>query len=115
MTAARMFVVGLRRDGLLERTATVRAELFGSLGATGHGHGSDKAVLLGLCGEDPRTVDTDTVPERVDQIRRDCRIDLLGEHTVAFDPDTDLVLHRRRSLPAHPNGMIFTASDTAGS
>jgi L-serine dehydratase len=114
MTAARMFVVALERDGLLERTATVRAELFGSLGATGHGHGSDKAVLLGLCGADPRTVDTDTVPDRVDQIRRDRRIDLLGEHTVAFDPDTDLVLHRRRSLPAHPNGMIFTASDDSG-
>ncbi|HVV22459.1 MAG TPA: L-serine ammonia-lyase [Pseudonocardiaceae bacterium] len=114
MTAARMFAAGLKRDGLLERTATVRAELFGSLGATGHGHGSDRAVLLGLCGADPRTVDTDTVPDRVDQIRRDRRIDLLGEHTVAFDPDTDLVLHRRRSLPAHPNGMIFTASDDSG-
>ncbi len=87
----------------------MRAELYGSLGATGHGHGSDRAVLLGLCGEDPRTVDTDTVAERVAVIKRDRRLDLLGEHPIDFDPDTDLVLHRRKSLPAHPNGMVFTA------
>src|ERR1700760_4118350 len=90
MKAARMFVVSLRADGLLSRTASVRAELFGSLGATGHGHGSDRAVLLGLCGEDPRTVDVDTVGDRVAEIKRQCAVDLLGEHTVAFDPDHDL-------------------------
>jgi L-serine dehydratase len=109
MTAARMFVAGLRDDGLLARVTGVRAELFGSLGATGHGHGSDRAVLLGLCGEDPRTVDTDSVTDRVARIRRERTLVLLGEHAIGFDPDTDLVLHRRKSLPAHPNGMIFTA------
>jgi L-serine dehydratase len=114
MKAARMFAVGLRADGLLTRTASVRAELFGSLGATGHGHGSDRAVLLGLCGEDPRTVDVDTVGDRVADIKRRQAIDLLGEYTVAFDPDHDLVLHRRKSLPTHPNGMIFTAIDDTG-
>jgi L-serine dehydratase len=114
MKAARLFALGLRDSGLLGRTRTVRAELFGSLGATGHGHGSDRAVLLGLSGEDPRTVDTDTVPERVAAIRQDNAINLLGEHRISFDPDTDLVLHRRRSLPAHPNGMTFTALDEAG-
>src|ERR1700744_3567108 len=111
MRAARMFATGLRSDGLLERTAGLRAELFGSLGATGHGHGSDNAVLLGLCGEDPRTVDTDSVTERVAAIRQDQAVTVLGEHVVAFDPDRDLVLHRRKSLPTHPNGMIFTALD----
>ena len=109
MKAARTFVVGLREDGLLDQVTTVKAELFGSLGATGHGHGSDRAVLLGLSGEDPRTVDTDTVADRVDKIKADKALDLLGEHRIAFDPDHDLVLHRRRSLPTHPNGMIFTA------
>jgi L-serine dehydratase len=114
MKAARLFATGLRADGLLDRVTSVRAELFGSLGATGHGHGSDRAVLLGLCGEDPRTVVTDTVADRVAAIRQRLSIDLLGEHTIAFDPDHDLVLHRRRSLPAHPNGMIFTAADATG-
>ncbi|HEX3589400.1 MAG TPA: L-serine ammonia-lyase [Pseudonocardiaceae bacterium] len=114
MKAARMFAAGLRSDGLLHRTAGVSAQLFGSLGATGHGHGSDRAVLLGLCGEDPRTVDTDTADERIAAIRLDKAVDLLGEHRVPFDPDHDLVLHRRKSLPTHPNGMIFTATDASG-
>jgi L-serine dehydratase len=114
MKAARIFALGLRSDGLLDRTASVRAELFGSLGATGRGHGSDRAVLLGLLGEDPRTVDVDTVDDRVASIRRLFALDLLGEHRISFDPDRDLVLHRRRSLPAHPNGMTFTALDDAG-
>jgi L-serine dehydratase len=114
MKAARLFALGLRSDGLLEHTDSVRAELFGSLGATGHGHGSDRAVLLGLLGEDPRTVDVDTVAERVAAIRTLFALDLLGEHRISFDPDRDLVLHRRRSLPAHPNGMTFTALDHAG-
>jgi L-serine dehydratase len=114
MKAARLFVTGLRADGLLTRTSAVRVELFGSLGATGHGHGSDTAVQLGLLGEDPRTVDVDAVPDRIAAIRSGHKIDLLGEHAVGFDPDHDVVLHRRRSLPAHPNGMICTAFDGRG-
>jgi L-serine dehydratase len=114
MRAARRFVVGLRADGLLAGTARITVELFGSLGATGHGHGSDNAVLLGLCGADPRTVDTDTIPDRVAEIRRRLAVDVLGERSVTFDPDRDLVLHRRRSLPAHPNGMICRALAASG-
>jgi L-serine dehydratase len=92
----------------------VRAELFGSLGATGHGHGSAKAVVLGLLGEDPATVDTDTADERVAAVRDAGSLRLVGGARVAFDPDTDVVLHRRRSLPEHPNGMRFTAWDPSG-
>jgi L-serine dehydratase len=114
MTAARMFVADLKADGLLDRVSSLKAELFGSLGATGHGHGSDRAILLGLSGEHPRTVDTDTVADRVATIRQEQAIELLGEQRITFDPDHDLVLHRRRSLPAHPNGMIFTACDEHG-
>ncbi|MEH1015285.1 L-serine ammonia-lyase [Micromonospora sp. CPCC 206060] len=114
MRAARTFVGGLKADGLLATTVRVQAELFGSLGATGHGHGSDRAVLLGLAGEAPETVDTDTVDERVAQVRATGRLDLLGVHEVAFDPERDLVLHRRRSLPYHPNGMTFAAYDDTG-
>ncbi|MEV1144573.1 L-serine ammonia-lyase [Micromonospora sp. NPDC049799] len=114
MRAARTFVAGLKADGLLTDTARVRAELFGSLGATGHGHGSDRAVLLGLAGEAPETVDTDSVDARVARIRAERRLALLDAHEVDFDPDRDLVLHRRRSLPYHPNGMTFAAYDGAG-
>jgi L-serine dehydratase len=115
MRAARTFVDGLATDGLLTTVTEVRAELFGSLGATGHGHGSDRAVLLGLAGEVPETVDTDTVAERVDRVRATRRLALLGEHEIEFDPDTHLVLHRRRSLPFHPNGMRFLATGSGWS
>ncbi|MET8278630.1 L-serine ammonia-lyase [Micromonospora sp. NPDC005174] len=114
MRAARTFVAGLKADGLLADTARVQAELFGSLGATGHGHGSGPAVLLGLAGESPETVDTDTVGPRVERIRAERRISLLDAHEIDFDPDRDLTLHRRRSLPYHPNGMTFVAFDAAG-
>ncbi|SCL17222.1 L-serine ammonia-lyase [Micromonospora inyonensis] len=114
MRAARTFVAGLKADGLLTGTAQVRAELFGSLGATGHGHGSDRAVLLGLAGEVPETVDTDGVGPRIDRVHADRRLALLDVHEIDFDPDRDLVLHRRRSLPYHPNGMTFTAYDADG-
>ncbi len=113
MRAARRFVAGLAADGLLGRTARVRSELFGSLGATGHGHHSDRAVLLGLEGEDPETVDTSTVEQRVERIRRTGTLTLAGTRPVGWQED-DLVLHRRRALPGHPNGMTFEALDAAG-
>ncbi|GGR65216.1 L-serine dehydratase [Micromonospora fulviviridis] len=114
MRAARTFVAGLKADGQLADVTRVQAELFGSLGATGHGHGSDRAVLLGLEGESPETVDTDSVGPRVERIRAQRRLSLLGSQEIDFDPDRDLVLHRRRSLPYHPNGMTFAAFDAAG-
>ncbi|WP_369264324.1 L-serine ammonia-lyase [Streptomyces sp. R35] len=114
MKAARLFATGLYEDGLFPRTASVRAELFGSLGATGHGHGSDKAVLLGLEGEDPETVDTDTVDDRVHRIHAAGRLRLLGRREVEFREREHLVLHRRRALPFHPNGMRFAATDGEG-
>jgi L-serine dehydratase len=113
MRAARTFAQGLETDGLLADVARVRAELFGSLGATGHGHGSDRAVILGLEGETPDLVDTATVAERVAAVRESERVALLGRHEVAL-VDDDLVLHRRSSLPFHPNGMKFFAYDASG-
>jgi L-serine dehydratase len=114
MRAATTFVEGLKADGLLALTANVRAELFGSLGATGHGHGSDKAVMLGLAGEAPESIDTDSVEERAAVVRSTHRLDLAGVHPIDFDPDRDLVLHRRRTLPYHPNGMTFFGYDAEG-
>ena len=114
MRAAKTFSERLAEAGLLDRVARVRAELFGSLGATGHGHGSPKAVVLGLEGEDPATTDTELADLRLDRLRDERVIMLAGTHPVPFDLDEDLVMHRRRSLPAHPNGMTFAAYDASG-
>ena len=109
MRAALTFVTELDSDGLLPTTCTVRAELFGSLGATGHGHGSDTAVLLGLSGEAPELLDPRGVADRLEQIRSSGRIRLLGRRAICFSEADHLLMHRRRSLPLHPNGMRFFA------
>jgi L-serine dehydratase len=114
MRAAGIFAHRLKNEGLLAHTASVRAELFGSLGATGHGHGTPKAVLLGLAGHSPRTVDVERADEEVARVRETRRLDLLGAHEIDFDPDSQLVLHRRRSLPYHANGMTLFAYDETG-
>ncbi|MFE1286161.1 L-serine ammonia-lyase [Streptomyces sp. NPDC058751] len=114
MRAARMFARRLRNEGLLAPVTSIRAELYGSLGATGHGHGTPKAVLLGLEGSSPRTVDVEGADERVEQIKASGRIRLLGEHEIAFSFDDDLVLHRRKALPYHANGMTIFAYDASG-
>ncbi|MDT4937488.1 MAG: L-serine dehydratase [Pseudonocardiales bacterium] len=108
MRAARTFAEGLADDGLLDRVARVRAELFGSLGATGHGHGSDRAVILGLEGERPESVDIEAIPARIEAVRSSGQVTLLGKHAADL-ADDDLVLHRRTALPYHPNGMRFYA------
>lgn len=109
MRAAHTFVEGLRSDGLLDRVGRVRGELFGSLGATGHGHGSVKAVLLGLEGEAPESTDPRAAEGRVDEVRTTRVLHLGGSHDIVCDPDTDVLLHRRATLPFHSNGMRFTA------
>jgi L-serine dehydratase len=113
MRAALRFAEGLSEDGVLAQAARVRAELFGSLGATGRGHGSDRAVILGLLGHRPETVDTSRIAELVADVRERAQLDLLGRQPVDLAAD-DLVLHRRARLPFHPNGMRFTAFDVAG-
>ncbi|GLK88271.1 L-serine ammonia-lyase [Pseudomonas turukhanskensis] len=113
MRAAARFAEGLRRDELLAATHSVKVELYGSLGATGKGHGSDKAVLLGLEGEHPDTVDTATVDERLAAIRKNGQLNLLGEKPIAFVEKQHLAMIRK-PLPQHPNGMIFRAFDEAG-
>ncbi|GHI04818.1 serine ammonia-lyase [Streptomyces cellostaticus] len=114
MRAARMFARRLRNEDLLEKVASVRCELYGSLGATGHGHGTPKAVLLGLEGASPRTVDVEKADEQVEGIKESGRISLLGEHEIPFSFDDDLILHRRKALPYHANGMTLWAYDAAG-
>ncbi|TDP74791.1 L-serine ammonia-lyase [Roseateles toxinivorans] len=114
MRAARLFALRLRHEGVLERTTRVVSQLYGSLGATGKGHGSDKAVLLGLAGHEPDTVDVEAVPQILAGIREGSKLRLLNEHEVAFDEAKDLVFFRRQSLPFHANGMRFAAYDAQG-
>ncbi len=111
MRAAGMFVEALADEGLMPRVTGLRVELFGSLGATGHGHGSVKAVVLGLSGEHPETVDPVACAPRVEEIRKSGKLPLPGGRRIAFDPDADIVLHRRKRLPFHSNAMLFTAVD----
>ena len=113
MKAARLFALGLRDDALLERTAAVKVELFGSLGATGKGHGSDKAVILGLEGERPETVDIEGIEPRLAELRATRQIRLLGQHPIDF-VEKEHLLFRRQALPYHPNGMRFTALKADG-
>jgi L-serine dehydratase len=114
MRAALQFVSGLKDAGLLAQIEAVRAELYGSLGATGKGHGSDKAVMLGLQGEAPDTVEVDAIDARLAAIRASKRIRLLGDKEIAFVESEHLLMYKRQSLPFHPNGMRFTAIDGGG-
>jgi L-serine dehydratase len=113
MRAARQFVARLQHADLLTQTITVRCWLHGSLGATGKGHASDVAVLLGLCGHEPDTVDVDHIPELLAEVRNEKRLRLAGVHSIAFDEKDDL-LFMRAPLPFHANGMRFVALDAAG-
>jgi L-serine dehydratase len=109
MRAAKRFVERLEADGQLAQTTRIDVELFGSLGFTGKGHGSDKAVILGLEGDEPASVDVDSVPRRVAAVESSHRIKLLGKHEVELDPAESIKFHRREKLPLHANGMRFTA------
>jgi L-serine dehydratase len=113
MLAALRFAEGLRRDELLTTTESIKVELYGSLGATGKGHGSDKAVLLGLAGERPDSVDTTCVDSRMAAIRASGELKLLGEKAIRFVEKQHLAMIRK-PLTFHPNGMIFRAFDAAG-
>jgi len=104
----------LEESDNLSRTARVRAEVFGSLALTGRGHGTDKALLMGLEGHWPNAIDPDIIPATLARIRGEKKIRLLGRHEIAFDEKHDLILNKRQKLPFHTNGMRFTAYDAAG-
>src|SRR6187455_561986 len=112
--AARFASHWLDETGLITQVARVRVELYGSLALTGRGHGTDKAVLLGLEGHWPNSTDPDMIPPALARIRADKRLQLLGKHPIAFDEKTDLVFNKRQKLPFHTNGMRFLAYATDG-
>ncbi|MBN7796666.1 L-serine ammonia-lyase [Parahaliea mediterranea] len=114
MNAARQFAEALEEEGLLARCERVTAELYGSLGATGAGHGSPKAVILGLEGESPETVAVESIAGRVAAVREQSRLKLMGSREIDFSYRNDLIMHRTESLPYHSNGMRFSAYDGGG-
>lgn len=115
MKAAQQFVEQLKSDGRLYTVARVKSEMFGSLGATGVGHGTPKAVLLGLEGEQPESIVVADISARVAGIREQGQINLAACHKVAYQDETDLILNRRKELPFHSNGMQFSAYAQDGS
>ncbi|MDP2291541.1 MAG: L-serine ammonia-lyase [Actinomycetota bacterium] len=114
MRATRQFLRRVQQTTPLTQVASVRAHLYGSLAATGVGHGTVPAVLLGLAGAEPQTVDPDDIPDLLAAITESGSLRLLGESAVDFDVATDVVLHTDESLPGHPNGMRFEAFDRSG-
>ena len=114
MKAAAMFAQALAQDGMLAATARVEARLYGSLGATGKGHGTDTAVMLGLEGLMPDTIDPDTIEVRLKKIRKEKILHLQGSHPIAFAEKSDVLFLRRETLSFHPNGVKFMALDAAG-
>ncbi|HPH64124.1 MAG TPA: L-serine ammonia-lyase [Kofleriaceae bacterium] len=114
MRAAKRFAEAVHDAGD-SAVSTVRMELFGSLGFTGRGHGTDRAVILGLQGDEPATVDVDSVDKRIETVGQTQRLTLAGGREIAFNPDTQIVFHRLKKLPLHSNGMKFSALRADGS
>lgn len=114
MTAACRFTRLLSQTGVLARVARVRVDLFASLALTGRGHATDTAVILGLAGHEPATIDPDAGLACLARIRATGELMLGGEHPIPFDEVADIVFSGRERLPAHPNALRLTASDAAG-
>ncbi len=119
MRAACRFARDLVSSGSIGRIAHVQVELYGSLALTGLGHATDRAVLLGLAGHEPATIDPEAIESTVGQIRSSKRIAFTGAHLIPFDEAADLIFHRDIMFPPgakmeHPNGMRFTAFDASG-
>ena len=114
MKAACGYVGRLQRNGQLEATRRLRVSLYGSLAHTGRGHGTDKAVMLGLQGEFPDRIDPDRIAPMLEAIRSSQTIRLLDRHAIVFNEKSDLLFRKREKLPHHPNGMRFEAFDAAG-
>ncbi len=112
MTAARRFALSLADK--LPSVERVQIDLYGSLALAGLGHGTDRAVILGLLGEAAETIDPDATPRLIEQVRTSGRLSLLGLRAIAFTEQSDLLFHRGEELPRHPNGLRITAFGADG-
>lgn len=109
MKAGNIFIQDLEKHGHLAETDELRSELFGSLGQTGKGHGTGKAVILGLMGEAPETVDTDKIDATLAQVHDNQTLTMPNNKVVRFSREDGITYHRRKSLPAHANAMTLYA------
>ncbi len=114
MWAVNRFLLDVQTQKLLDKCDNIGVDLYGSLAMTGHGHATDKAILLGLLGEVPDKIDADSIPEKIENIRNEKQINLLGEKLIAFNEDKDLRFNFGEFLDLHSNGMTFTAKDSEG-
>ena len=114
MVAAGRFLSGLERRGLIDDLASLSVVCYGSLAFTGQGHGTDRAIILGLLGETPAKVDPDTIDALVASVTESGRITLSGHKEIPFDPERDLALDKKTPSPGHPNALRFVAKNTAG-
>jgi L-serine dehydratase len=119
MRAALRFVAELQSTGLVDQTASIRVDLYGSLALTGPGHGTDRAILLGLSGQTPEGVDPGGIEAQLAGIRAAAELELPGHHVIAFDEAEHLIFHRDQMYPvpgiaSHPNGMRFSAFSSNG-
>ncbi|WP_294966355.1 L-serine ammonia-lyase [Sulfurimonas sp.] len=105
MLIANEFCKLIKNNNYFDKLDNIKIELFGSLGSTGIGHHSDVAVLLGLLGENPKEVDIDTIEEKISKIINSSTIKLLNEKEINFSFENDLILHKNKSLPFHPNAI----------
>ncbi|MGN6134122.1 MAG: serine dehydratase beta chain, partial [Aureliella sp.] len=114
MLAAKQFADELAHASTPDHVSRITIELFGSLALTGLGHSTDRAVLLGLMGQHPRTVDPASIEPRFAEVTGQHSLRWLDRYPIQFDPRRDLIFHRDRSLTRHPNGLQFTAYDAQG-
>ena len=111
--AVQRFIQSIQKASKLSFINTITVELYGALAKTGKGHGSDTAIMLGLSGEDPETIDTNMIQQKTQLIHQSQSIDLLGIHPVPFDPSANIIF-RPESLPYHPNGIRIWAETNFG-
>jgi L-serine dehydratase len=114
MLAAHRFLDEAKAQGAFDRITALTVELFGSLALTGRGHGTDRAILFGLLGEKPDSVDVASAVARAEEVRRSGRLYLLGERGIAFDEKNNLLFHTKDNLRRHPNGLRFSIHDVTG-
>jgi L-serine dehydratase len=114
MRAANFLLTKLKKHSMFDRAARIRCELYGSLASTGRGHHTDRAVIWGLQGEEPESIDPDLKEDLFERVVNSKKLTLDGEREIEFVPDRDIVFRPDELLPFHPNGMLFTVFDTAG-